>query len=551
MTMFASQWLANAGSDYDTSLIGNSVWLDSSDYLSRSTSSHSSNEVTMACWFRILPVTGTGGYAIEPLMSIGSNAASGAGNSTLVWEDGMAYFSADGYAVKSSTNLIRDIGWYHILASWKLDESTASNKGKLFVNGVEITSFSLDQRSSWATTFSNTSNQLVGAAFAWTGQTYIAQPVMLDGQSIQGGDFSISDFVDTKTFAPNDAQIVPKADADIAALASSAGGNSFCLDFSDSSALGNDISSNNNDLTATSMAAANQSANTPSKVYPIWNPLEPTNSTITLTEGNLRASVTGGSDGGSIGTIAFPTSGTSEFQIRTNNGYGSVGIIAHANAVVVDEPSNNAASGAGVFFNAAYHYVDGGKIRQVISSGHSYLQESLSTWSSNDVITVRYNADDNELNFLLNNSAIGSTVSTVAGLTYYPVICRWNNYDITAYFDSSDFPHTIGTGNKEINSANLTTETFSNPATGSFKGNASTDGPLIFLGFKPSLDDALTINSNSVTYGTDVRLTSDGFKVISSSSNFNTTSGTNSYSIVTANALQINGKLPPAIAEKS
>ena len=551
MTMFASQWLANADSGFDTSLIGNSVWLDSSDYLSRSTSSHSSNEVTMACWFQILPVTGTGGYAIEPLMSIGSNAGSGVGNSTLVWEDGMAYFSADGYAVKSSANLIRDIGWYHILASWKLDESTASNKGKLYVNGVEVTSFSVDQRSYWATSFNDTSKQLVGAAFAWTGQTYIAQPVMLDGQSIQGGDFSISDFVDTQTFAPNDAQIVPKADADIAALASSAGGNSFCLDFSDSSALGNDISSNNNDLTATSMAAANQSANTPSKVYPIWNPLEPTNSTITLTEGNLRAAGSGGSDGGAIGTIALPTSGTSEFQIKTNNGQGRVGIVAHAGAVDVDEVSNNCAAGAGYNFNAAYHYAENGSIRQILSSGSSDAQTGIGSWSTDDVITVRYNADDNELSFLKNNSAVGSAVSTVSGLVYYPVVCRWNNYDITAYFDSSDFPHTIGTGNKEVNSANLTTETFSNPETGSFKGNASTNGPLIFLGFKPSPDDALTINGNSVTYGTDVRLTADGFKVISSSSSFNTTSGTNSYSLVTANALQINGKLPPAIAEKS
>ena len=548
--MFGSQWFANSGG-FDTGLISNSVWLDESDYLSRSTSSFSSNEFIMACWFRIMEPLGTGGYAIEPLMSIGNNSASGVGNVAMNFEGGMAYFSCDGYAVKSSANMIRDIGWYHILASYKINESTASNKGKFFLNGVEITSFSADQRSYWGTSFNNTSKQLVGASFAWTGKTYIAQPVMLDGQSIQGGDVSISDFVDTETFAPNDAQTIPKSDADIAALASSAGGNSFCLDFSDSSNLGNDLSSNNSDLTTTSMTAANQSANTPSKVYPIWNPLEPTNSTITLTEGNLRAAGSGGSDGGAIGTMPLPTTGTSEFQIKTNNGQGRVGIIAHAGAVAVDEVSNNCAAGAGYNFNAAYHYAENGSIRQILSSGSSDAQTGIGSWSTNDVITVRYNADDNELSFLKNNSAVGSAVSTVSGLVYYPVVCRWNNYDITAYFDSSDFPHTIGTGNKEVNSANLTTETFSNPATGSFKGNASTAGPLIFLGFKPSPDDALTINGNSVTYGTDVRLTSDGFKVISSSSNFNTTSGTNSYSIVTANALQINGKFPPAIAETS
>ena len=58
---------------------------------------------------------------------------------------------------------------------------------------------------------------------------------MLDGQSIQGGDVAITDFVDTFTFGTNGSQIIPKADADIAALATAAGGNSFCLDFSTTS----------------------------------------------------------------------------------------------------------------------------------------------------------------------------------------------------------------------------------------------------------------------------------------------------------------------------
>jgi hypothetical protein len=266
MTMFSSQWFANVDSEFDSTLIGNSVWLDgSSDYLDRSTSSFSTNEVTMACWFQISAPMSSGG---EQLLSIGNNSASGAGNSGVKWENGLTYFSADGYAVKSTAEF-RDDGWYHILASFKLDEATASNKGKFYINGEEITNFSLDQRSSWATTFSNTSKELVGAMSAGYGKVYIAQPIILDGQSIQGGDFSISNFVDTQTFGTNGSQIIPKADADIAALASSAGGNSFCLDFSDSSALGNDISSNNNDLTANSMSSTNQSVHTPSLVFPI------------------------------------------------------------------------------------------------------------------------------------------------------------------------------------------------------------------------------------------------------------------------------------------
>ena len=54
----------------------------------------------------------------------------------------------------------------------------------------------------------------------------LLKPVMLDGQSIQGGDVAITDFVDTFTFGTNGSQIIPKKNSDIAALATTAGGNS-------------------------------------------------------------------------------------------------------------------------------------------------------------------------------------------------------------------------------------------------------------------------------------------------------------------------------------
>ena len=58
----------------------------------------------------------------------------------------------------------------------------------------------------------------------------------------------------------------------------------------------------------------------------------------------------------------------------------------------------------------------------------------------------------------------------------------------------------------------------------------------------------MTINSNAVTYGTDVDRQGNGVKIISSSSNFNST-GTNTISIVTANALEINGSKPPGYGQ--
>jgi hypothetical protein len=97
---------------------------------------------------------------------------------------------------------------------------------------------------------------------------------MLESISIQQGDYAVSDFLDTYTFGVNGSQYVPKADADIAALATAAGGNSFCL----TTAIGDgtDASGNGNNFTPTSMSdAANGSADTPSLVYASTPPTSP------------------------------------------------------------------------------------------------------------------------------------------------------------------------------------------------------------------------------------------------------------------------------------
>lgn len=290
--------------------IEQSMWLDgSSQHLTRSTSSHSSTECVMACWFQLNTFSGNVG-----LMGLGTGT-SGSTNSGLWLSNGTVYFYANGNGA-TTNQLLRDIGWYHILASFKLDESTASNKGKLFINGEEVTSFASDPRSSWGTSFASTATQSVGSIFTNTFlKGYIAQAVMLDGQSIQGGDVAVSDFLDTWAFGDNGSQFVPKKNSNIAALASTAGGNSFCVDFADTSAFGNDISSNNNDLSDQgSPTAANQSRNSPSLQYPIINPLTKVGSAAsTLSEGNTKATVN--DNGGIVISDPLPSTGLWYFEI--------------------------------------------------------------------------------------------------------------------------------------------------------------------------------------------------------------------------------------------
>ena len=139
---------------------------------------------------------------------------------------------------------------------------------------------------------------------------------------------------------------------------------------------------------------------------------------------------------------------------------GLFGICCYDNLEAVSSSSSrNVTGGLGVNYNAAYGYQENGEKVVQLSSGVTRSAQGAAL-TTNSVVTVRYDADSNEITFLKDNVVQGSAVSTVAGLTYYAFVARFNNYDITLHFDSADFPHTIGSGNKTIDTANLSAPTY-------------------------------------------------------------------------------------------
>ena len=438
---------------FDSTLIGNSVWLDGSDDdFDRSTTSHSSTECVMSCWFQLNTFT-TGNIG---LMGLGTGNT-GSNNAGLWFSGNALYFYANGQG-SVTTQLFRDIGWYHILGSWKLDES-GTDKGKLFINGSEVTNFSDDRRTSWGTSFGSTATQSVGSNFTNTFLTgYIAQPIMLDGQSVQGGDVAITDFVDTFTFGTNGSQVIPKKNSEVAALASSAGGNSFCLDFADSTGtgaanLGNDISSNNKDLTVNgTMSSANQSESTPSNTYATWNAIQhpfPTTSgslvAPTLTEGNLRAAISSGNRGAAISSMTIPAGSgkyAAKFTVNTIGGiYPVIG--------VYDIEGSNA------FTNGFTGTSDSVGLRM---DGEKYVDGSSSSYGSSvsagNTVEVELDMDNNTVEFLINGSAQGTISKTFSGRIGFMIEDGSSSgaIDVTAEFDYT--PNDVNF--KNLNTVNLT-----------------------------------------------------------------------------------------------
>ena len=501
----ASADAGGGGGGFDTTLIPNSIQLNGTDEkFSRNTSSWDTTTAggkrcVMACWVQLckIPLTANQGF-----MFLGGTSGSGTDQVGLFFSYDVNPIEMDLYMYCNGKSFIplmafRDVGWYHILASYDLNE-TGTDKGKLFVNGIEITENFKDERSSFGSSFTNVTVQEVGGfAGGSSFPGYIAQPVMLQNASIQDSDVAITDFVDAFTFGTNGSQFVPKADADIAALATSAGGNSFCLDFTDSTGtnavnLGLDISDRDNDLTPENMAAGNQSTNTPSKVYAIMDVLKQSggdSSTIAFSNGNLTVTGSGGDDGGIFSTLPLATTGTTEFQATFNNGDGVVGICCYDNLLAsASSASNNVINGSSSPYNAAYGYKEDGNKVVVLSSGATTSSQG-DALTTNSVVTVRYNADDNEITFLKDNVAQGSAVSTVANLTYYAFIARESNYNITMHFEEGKFPNTIGTGNKTLSSSKLGTPAnqgidFFNVV--GYTGNGSTNN-ITGTGFQPDL----------------------------------------------------------------
>jgi len=221
---------------FDTTLIERSAWFDgAADYMARQNGSAFINtkEAIFSFWIRRCKfstqqaffgsVEGGNGFILQ-----------------FTSADKLEVYAA-GATKKVSTQVFRDIAYYHIIVSFDTSQATATDRIKVWVNGEQITSWTTDT----AMTLNGDIGGLVGAQtgaetmhignynntasnfYFWNG--YIAQACMLESVSIQQGDYAVSDFLDTYTFGANGFQYVPRADAAVAALATAAGGNSFCL----------------------------------------------------------------------------------------------------------------------------------------------------------------------------------------------------------------------------------------------------------------------------------------------------------------------------------
>ena len=198
-------------------------------------------------------------------------------------------YDGSGSKYKYTDIVFRDVAaWYHIVWSVDTTQATASDRNRVYINGEQITDWDVELHPNLNsdTTINVTGiNHNIGAYQSGSNSFdgYMAEVNFIDGTALDPTSFG-------ETI---NGVWVPKA-YDTADGAY--GTNGFYLSFADSSAIGDDLSGNTNDFTATNLAASDVVLGSPTNNFATWNVLQPAGAAsgvMTLSEGNMKA--TGGS----------------------------------------------------------------------------------------------------------------------------------------------------------------------------------------------------------------------------------------------------------------
>lgn len=457
-----------------------------------------------------------------------------------------------------SNEKFKDLGWYHFVVSVEVGGSPDLS---VYVNGEAVTwgtDVSLGANPSW---FNSTNKIRIGRDGGTNyGANYFAQVAGIPEVSIQNGDYTITDFGDNYLVANGDTVWAPKSDADMVALVDGAGkSNSFIL----TSGIGDgtDAGTNSVGFTANSVSAAtNGSANTPSRLYPVLN-RRYSHLPTGIAEGCLNIVTNNSIFGPTFATMSFPTTGKYYMEVDIVSGGGNT---AHGIGIALNADKFGDFTSSGIPQDTtgdALCYVcntDGKK-----SSGGTDTAYGSSV-SNGEYMMLAYDADAGKIWFGKEGTWFNSgdpaagTGEAFSGITATGqvtfIVADGSNSQVGDYdvrFEEGLWEGSAPTGFVALNSENQEkVEVPSSPDTGSFVGNANADGPVVFLGYRPNGADALTINSNAVTWGTHADILAYGFKLITASASYNA-AGSNTWSLVTTNANTVNNPYPPSPGQEN
>ena len=403
LTQAANRGSISTGYDIDNSLKFES---DNSEYMSKTPSSAGNRKTwTFSGWVK------------RTELSSGGNMILSAGD-TYVQFDGNAIWcnfrAASENFFLATNRLFRDTSaWYHIVVQCDTTQGTASNRAKLYVNGVQETSLQNSTYNNMSlnydTLMNSTNEHEVGkysneeTTYANFFNGYIAELHLVDGTALTPTSFGEFD-TDSGIWKPK-------------AYAGSHGTNGFYLDFADSANLGNDASGGT-DFTATNIAAADQATDTPTNNFCTLNANFTDNyvDAIALEGGTYMKRDGNNNNASYIGTMGV-TAGKWYWEFYIPSRSGTYGLIDYIGLHTIQGNGSNAAF-SGIASSAFWllHYGD----YYAFTSGSLTSQNneaglpSVGTGGVGHTYGVAFNADAGEITFYDNGSLVGN-----AGIDIY------------------------------------------------------------------------------------------------------------------------------------
>jgi hypothetical protein len=355
---------------------------------------------------------------------------------------------------RRTTRVFRDTSaWYNIIIAVDTTQSTASDRIKMYINGVEETEFDTNNNPSQnANTGINNDSANLNLFRRYLGSSndlhyggYCTEYILIDGQQLTPTSFGATNPV-TNIWEP-------------IAYTGTYGTNGFKLNFSDSSNLGDDTSGNGNDFTANNLASTDQSTDTCSNNFATLSPLV-TLSGGTLSEANLKYNY--GSNGwrSSFSTIGA-NKGKWYCEVKFDSGtYLVVGI--------VDEDGYSRNSGnflADSTFNYSHgygYYSNDGHGNSTGKDGQGTDVTYGDTFAAGDIIGIAMDLDNGKLYFSKNgtfqNSGDPTSGSTGTGSVYNITNSTTLNYffgvspyNATALLNTGSPSFSISSGNADAN----------------------------------------------------------------------------------------------------
>ena len=441
---------------------------DDNGYLTRTPSSASNRKTwTYSFWWKIGNPSGQ-----QVFFSVNGNSNSTYFDVTYKQDETIAIGLYTNSLLKTN-RVFRDItAWHHMVFAFDSTQATGTNRLKFYVNGIEQTSFSSDNRASLITqdgdfAMNSTGQLAIGRDNLNIGKYvdgYMAEINHIDGQQLTPASFGETDALT--------GQWNPKK------YAGSYGTNGFYLNFSDTSSLGADSSGNSNNFTpnnfSTSAGEGNDSVlDTPTNNFCTLNPLDKA-AAITFKNANLQVSGTStGNYNGFRGTFGSKT-GKYYWEIKfPSTGYlDAIGIARSDGRIDTgNQPTYRIVLGLGSWYNT---YNSGG-VATYVNATPSGDYPSVATWSgasnysNNDIYMIAVDFGAGKIwwgknNSWFNNSGTANPATGTDPRITFTTGNEWFPYSQSgdsstspqAYnFGQQGFAYTPPSGFVALNSANL------------------------------------------------------------------------------------------------